>query len=421
MHARTGATVAAAHDNVDAGAEDGKDTVDVARRINMLWALENAVDTRDFVTAQQLQAELRCALSLPDDALLPLGKDSLQGCEVLVSGGNGRLGSQVVRELLRRGASVRATIRSSDNVRDWERLSYEVGAEEGIGDIQAPWVRKSVEMRSTDRMGKYGLGRLTVIECDLLDEEALSKALRGVDTVIWCATGFNGGVPKFSAPEVLTADALFAVTDGLFLRERRARDAARAESAARRLEGTVDVDGLAMAARLMTQEARRASLVGKGPASLRSQGDTRARLPQFLCVSARDGALPYDKFPPGTVEKFKRTGEQALFKNGPSDAVVVRFSSFAFNDPRYVPPTAEGVGTAGDGADEPPPPPPQPPHLSCQYTGASGPVVEDMGGEGGGVARGVAARVVVLAAVAAGADARAGARREEGSFLTLLA
>ena len=99
MHARTGATVAAAQNNVDAGAEDGKDTVDVARRINMLWALENAVDTRDFVTAQQLQAELRCALSLPDDALLPLGKDSLQGCEVLVSGGNGRLGSQVVREL----------------------------------------------------------------------------------------------------------------------------------------------------------------------------------------------------------------------------------------------------------------------------------------------------------------------------------
>lgn len=29
----------------------------------------------------------------------------------------------------------------------YERLSYEIGAEEGIGDIQAPWVRKTVSTR----------------------------------------------------------------------------------------------------------------------------------------------------------------------------------------------------------------------------------------------------------------------------------
>ena len=39
-------------------------------------------------------------------------------------------------------------------------------------------------------------------------------------------------------------------------------------------------------------------------------------------MSARDGALPLDKFPPGTVEALKREGESSLFRDGPRDSVV---------------------------------------------------------------------------------------------------
>jgi len=184
-----------------AGRTEGEDAVAtaggsgqaVAQRVRLLWELEDAVQTRDFEKAQALQGLLRQELALEEGELLPVGKDALAGKLVLVAGGNGRLGSQVVRELLRRGCSVRATVRSSDDVRDFERLSYEVGAEEGLGDIQAPWVRKTVEMSGTAQMASYGLGRLSVVDCNLMDPEAVAKALRDVDSVFWCASDFDGG------------------------------------------------------------------------------------------------------------------------------------------------------------------------------------------------------------------------------------
>jgi hypothetical protein len=165
----------------------------VAQRIRLLWELENAVQTRDFEKAQELQSSLRQDLALAEGELLPVGKDVLKGKQVLVAGANGRLGAQVVRELLRRGCSVRATVRSSDDVRDYERLSYEIGAEEGLGDIQAPWVRKTVEMSGTAEMASYGLARLSIVDCNLMDPDAVARALRDVDSVFWCASDFDGG------------------------------------------------------------------------------------------------------------------------------------------------------------------------------------------------------------------------------------
>ena len=165
----------------------------VANRIRLLWELENAVQTRDFEKAQELQSSLRRDLALDEGELLPVGKDAFKGKQVLVAGANGRLGAQVVRELLRRGCSVRATVRSSDDVRDYERLSYEIGAEEGLGDIQAPWVRKTAEMSGTAEMASYGLARLSIVDCNLMDPDAVAKALRDVDSVFWCASDFDGG------------------------------------------------------------------------------------------------------------------------------------------------------------------------------------------------------------------------------------
>ena len=183
-----------------AGGSDAATQDEIATRIRLIWELEDAVQSRDFIKAQELQSKLRRIFALREDELLPIGKDAFKGKVILVAGGNGRLGSQVVRELLRRGCSVRATIRSSDAVRDYARLSYEIGAEEGLGDIVAPWVRKSVQMTATAQMGTYGLGRLTVVECDLMDETSVAAAMRDVDSVIWCATDFDGGRPKLEAP-----------------------------------------------------------------------------------------------------------------------------------------------------------------------------------------------------------------------------
>ena len=151
----------------------------VAERIRLLWELEDAVQVKDFVKAQELQGSLRTSLALEEDELLPIGKEVFKGKEILVAGANGRLGAQVVRELLRRGCSVRATVRNTDDVLAFERLSYQIGAEEGLADIQAPWVRKSVEMQGTAQMATYGLGRCTVLECDLMDEKSMAKALVG--------------------------------------------------------------------------------------------------------------------------------------------------------------------------------------------------------------------------------------------------
>jgi len=37
----------------------------------------------------------------------------------------------------------------------------------------------------------------------------------------------------------------------------------------------------------------------------------------------------------GSVQGLKRKGEEELFRVGPERSVVMRFSSFAFDDPRY--------------------------------------------------------------------------------------
>lgn len=66
---------------------------------------------------------------------------------------------------------MRAAVRGTEKVEDYARLSYEIGAEEGEYDIQAPWIRKSVEFTGTEAMKSYGIGKLVVVECDLLDEK----------------------------------------------------------------------------------------------------------------------------------------------------------------------------------------------------------------------------------------------------------
>ena len=65
---------------------------------------------------------------------------SLAGMTVVVTGANGIVGSVVTEELLRRGCTVRAIVRSAEDKGAYERLSYAVGAESLQGEIEAPWI-----------------------------------------------------------------------------------------------------------------------------------------------------------------------------------------------------------------------------------------------------------------------------------------
>lgn len=79
---------------------------------------------------------------------------------VAVTGATGKTGSLVVKELLRRNASVVALVRDQEK------------AEKLFSDTT-----------SADK--------LKIIQCDLTDEKAIADAINGVDAAIWCATGFN--------------------------------------------------------------------------------------------------------------------------------------------------------------------------------------------------------------------------------------
>ena len=116
---------------------------------------------------------------------------SLEGKTVVVCGANGGVGSQCVRELLRaKGgpAEVRALVRDTDEVESYSRLSYETGAEEGVGSISAPWVSREISFEfSEERQSDYGLEKLTICAGDVLDQSFANEVVKGADCVIFCA------------------------------------------------------------------------------------------------------------------------------------------------------------------------------------------------------------------------------------------
>ena len=114
----------------------------------------------------------------------------LPRCTIAVAGANGRVGSAVCRELLRKHkqVTVRALVRSaSDPYQGYGRLSYEVGAEDGKMDIAPAWQMgedggimgaQSIEF-DEEVQGQYGLDRLEIRECEVRSKkESPKNALR---------------------------------------------------------------------------------------------------------------------------------------------------------------------------------------------------------------------------------------------------
>ena len=203
-------------------------------RFKLLFELDRAVADQDYSKAQALQDKFAEQFGY----IPAIGPISLKNFTVAVAGSNGRVGSIVCRLLLRRGCNVIALVRNVDSTENYGKLSYEIGAEDVVGDIQAPWVRKSVLLEGTQAMLGYGLGRLRVCECDVLDEQGVREALAaGVDAAVFCASDFDGGRPRLRAPEVFTAEALFAAVDPIFLSSARDAVRRREEAEARRAAG----------------------------------------------------------------------------------------------------------------------------------------------------------------------------------------
>lgn len=129
---------------------------------------------------------------------------SLKKKRVLVVGANGRLGSMVCRRLLRNNpeteviACVHYVGEDSPTSRGYGRLSYEVGAEDGVGSIGAAWSAedRTATFEYADYMKDYNLKNLRLVECELLDPVQCTTICEGIDSVIWCATDFNGNQPR---------------------------------------------------------------------------------------------------------------------------------------------------------------------------------------------------------------------------------
>ncbi len=95
-------------------------------------------------------------------------RKSLKNKRVLVIGANGRLGSMVTRYLLRNHPEVKEIVASVHYVgeattRGYGRLSYEVGAEDGVGRIGAAWSpeeERNASFEFSEDMKDYNLQNL---------------------------------------------------------------------------------------------------------------------------------------------------------------------------------------------------------------------------------------------------------------------
>jgi hypothetical protein len=137
---------------------------------------------------------------------------SLKDKRILILGANGRLGSMITRYLLRTHPEVKEVVAavhyvpptgSSSTTRGYGRLSYEVGAEDGIGSIGPIWSNKDDEYNASfqynpDTMSVYNLQKLRIVEVELLDPNQVRTILSEnvVDAMIYCATDFEGNRPR---------------------------------------------------------------------------------------------------------------------------------------------------------------------------------------------------------------------------------
>jgi len=237
---------------------------------------------------------------------------SLKGKTVLVAGANGRLGSMVCRYLLRNHpqtnvvAAVHYIGENSPTARGYGRLSYEVGAEDGTGNLGAAWSAedRTASFQYNDAMKDYNLQNIRIVDVELLDPVQCDTIMEGVNSLIWCATDFNGNVPR----------AVSALNVGLLFRSVVDFD-----------KGRVEIEGFRNILGAFKKNRQNSLWEGSGGlesvlnrenfnSQLKSENDPI----NVIMVSASPNTFQDYETPFGTFKDIKRQGENLLNNEFPS-------------------------------------------------------------------------------------------------------
>jgi nucleoside-diphosphate-sugar epimerase len=244
---------------------------------------------------------------------------------VLVVGANGRLGSMVCRALLRQRPELKEVVacvhvvgENSPTARGYGRLSYEVGAEDGIGSIGPAW---SAQDERTARfeydgetMGGYNLEKLRVVECELLDPVQVATIVENseADVVVWCATDFNGNAPR----------AVGTFNVAFLFRAVTVPDKGRVE-----VEGLQNMLGALK--RVRQEKVQRERLIGSTGATATA---TSTKPVDVLLVSVDPDAMADFETPFGTFYDQKKQGERMIPNDFPSlSYTTIQFGLFEDN------------------------------------------------------------------------------------------
>ena len=258
------------------------------------------------------QARLPLSPKMPDPRAKISGARELPPCTVVVAGANGRVGSRVVTELLRKHSkvNVRALVRSASRIQSYERLSYESGAEDGKMSIRPAWEIQEggfAQGQTTEFdpavQGGYGLDRLEILECDVRHRPDVARVIASADAVIFCATSFGEGRTKL--PERLESFNAGAAAFGANLFELRlpgfgrGGDGAGDEDAAARKKSvtgtTADEEGVALVleelSRELSRRARLKALTAPPPAKQKAPPPQAVAPPEDPRISQLEATL----------------------------------------------------------------------------------------------------------------------------------
>ncbi|KAL7557993.1 hypothetical protein ACA910_000040 [Epithemia clementina (nom. ined.)] len=244
------------------------------------------------------------------------GSRTLRGKRVLVAGANGRLGSMVCRYLLRNNPETEVVaavhVVGENSSRGYGRLSYEVGAEDGIGQLGPIWSSeddgRTASFQWHEGMSGYNLQNLRVVECELLDPVQCSSVVEGCDAIIWCASDFNGNQPR----------ALSGLNVAFLFRAITIPD-----------KGRVEIEGLQnMLGALKRERQEKLSRSRLGGATVGTANDPI----NFVLVSTAPEALDDFETPFGSFLGLKRQGEKMMLNDFPSlDSVVLQMGRYEDN------------------------------------------------------------------------------------------
>lgn len=231
---------------------------------------------------------------------------SLKNKRVLILGANGRVGSMITRYLLRTyGSELKEVVAAVHYVgqattRGYGRLSYEVGAEDGVGTIGAAWSgeeeRNAQFKFDPETMGGHYLNKLRIVEVELLDPVQVRTITDDVDSVIFCATDFEGNRPR----------AVASLNAAFLFRAVAAPDKGRVE-----IEGLRNcLEGLAGN---IKDKNWKDQLSGDSIVERKPSDPT-----QFVLVSTSPEAFGEFETPFGEFNGIKRQGEYILANEFPS-------------------------------------------------------------------------------------------------------